>query len=95
MQQGCRYCAHNEFDYVHMGSNICSKYTTHINPYSEGYCDGFKSREPKPTTSDTIKLLIEVDEDTLIKARAGLLGSLGDIIAQGTVVPSSNKETDS
>lgn len=90
MQQGCKYCANNEFDFVHPGSNICSEYTTHIDPYSEGYCDGFKSAEPKPTISETVKLLIEVDKETLIKARAGLLGSLGDIIAQGAIVPAED-----
>ena len=89
MQQGCKYCANNEFDFVHPGSNICSEYATHIDPYSEGYCDGFKSVEPKPATADTIKLLIEVDKETLIKARAGLLGSLGDLIAHGTEVEST------
>lgn len=46
MRQGCKYCQYNQFDGVHQGSNICLRYSDHIDPYSEGrYCDEFKPRK--------------------------------------------------
>lgn len=44
MRQGCKYCQYNKYDGVYLGSNICSVYATHIDPYSEGYCDSFKAK---------------------------------------------------
>ena len=34
-----------------------------------------------------MKLIIDIDEETYIKANAGILGSLGEIIANGTPLP--------
>ena len=45
MKQGCKYCQFNKYDGIHLGSNICSVDATHINPYAEGYCDDFKSKD--------------------------------------------------
>lgn len=45
MKQGCKYCQYNKYDGIYLGSNICSVYTDHIDPYSEGYCDKFKALE--------------------------------------------------
>ena len=42
MKQGCKYCQYNRYDGVNLGSNTCSVYADHIDPYSEGYCDKFK-----------------------------------------------------
>lgn len=44
MRQGCKYCQYNKYDGVYLGSNICSVYATHIDPYSEGYCDSFRAK---------------------------------------------------
>lgn len=38
------------------------------------------------------KYIIEIDSDTMTKAKAGILGSLGDIIAQGTLVLDKNAD---
>ena len=59
---GCKYCKYNLFDHIYMGTNICDKYRTHIDPYSEGYCDGFESREihiPDKSSEDTSKTMEE------------------------------------
>lgn len=45
MKQGCKYCQYNKYDGVYLGSNICSVYADHINPYSESYCEKFKALE--------------------------------------------------
>lgn len=45
MKQGCKYCQFNKYDGIHLASNICSVDATHINPYSEGYCDDFKPKD--------------------------------------------------
>lgn len=45
MRQGCKYCQYNKYDGIYLGSNICSVYVAHINPYSEGYCEKFKALE--------------------------------------------------
>ncbi len=47
MKQGCKYCQFNKYDGIHLGSNICSVDTTHIDPYAEGYCADFKARPDK------------------------------------------------
>lgn len=44
MKQGCKYCQFNKYDGIHLGSNICSVYADHIDPYSEGHCDKFKDK---------------------------------------------------
>ena len=43
--QGCAHCKFNEYDDWLPGTNVCEKYYTHINPYSEGYCPGFERKE--------------------------------------------------
>lgn len=47
MRQGCKYCQYNKYDGVCLGSNICSVYVAHINPYSESYCEKFKAKNNK------------------------------------------------
>ena len=37
-----------------------------------------------------MKLIIDIDSETYTKARIGLLGSLGDIIANGTPLPDNH-----
>lgn len=39
-----------------------------------------------------MKLIIDIDEETYIKANAGILGSLGEIIANGTPLPKGHGE---
>lgn len=43
-KRGCKYCEHNLYDGVYQGSNICDKDRTHIDPFSEGDCSGFKPK---------------------------------------------------
>lgn len=46
---GCKTCKYNQYDGINRGSNICSKYTTHIDPYNErGYCDGYEKKDNRP-----------------------------------------------
>ena len=54
MKQGCKYCAYNEYDGINLGSNICGKYHTHINVYSEGRCDGFEPNQIAVTVDDML-----------------------------------------
>lgn len=39
-----------------------------------------------------MKLVIDISEETYIKANAGILGSLGEIIANGTPLPKGHGE---
>lgn len=80
MKQGCKFCKYNMFDHINMGTNICDKDRTHINPYSEGYCDGFEPRdaqEPKNTADDlknpTVDQLVKINIEQIDQELYNLL----------------------
>lgn len=60
MKRGCKYCAYNGYDGVNLGSNICDKYYTHINVYSERRCDGF---EPNQIAMTVDAMLSEMTDE--------------------------------